>query len=106
VETTVSTPYTASTRYEVVMKTNALASLTAQWVNGITTGLAEVDFAVKAETSFFEFFVASTRDSKFRVDNIIVCNLDVNTVAKSQSGGFAGAQRLPVLHNLPAGVVG
>ena len=120
VDLTTATVYAASTRYElhVMIDTNADDFLLA--VNGVieeragafwhtdTTGVSRIWFQSNA-----------ANDGRIFLDNLIVCNLDVDTVAKSLSGGWADLDdaslatpsetpaanlRIPVI-DLPAGVV-
>jgi len=117
---TTNTAYVASTRYDIIMVYNAANDLTLVAINGIIKANAQDDvWHDNSEASYISVEAGSSIDGRILVDNLIVCNLDVNTVAKSLSGGWADLDdaslatpsetpaanyRIPVI-DLPAGVV-
>jgi hypothetical protein len=102
-----SAPYVASTKYILTIQWDGTARKYLYNVNGVTLDPATNarNAAISPDRVTFQEDDGS-KDCHVYLDDLIVCNLDVDTVAKSQSGGYAGGQRLPVLDNLPAGVVG
>ena len=116
---TVDTTYAASTRYNIVIAWDCASDLYLVTINGVTVQ-ADVAFrAVQTAIATLTLYSDQAFDGRLLFDNIIVCNLDVDTVAKSLSGGWADLDdaslatpsetpaanlRIPVI-DLPAGVV-
>ena len=117
--TTVLKNYIASTGYEVVAQVDDRADLLTFEVDGVRI---ETGGAFLASSNGLDNVVVRSEavaDGRVFVDNLIVCNLDVDAVAKSLSGGWADLDdaslatpsetpaanyRIPVI-DLPAGVV-